>query len=47
MYTWWAFVRTTVGGFMRVTVQAPNQYQAQQMLMSMYGEKLISEAARG
>jgi hypothetical protein len=45
MYTWWAFVRTTVGGFMTVTIQAPTQYQAQQQLRLMYGSELISEAA--
>ncbi len=44
-YTWWANVSTGVGSFMRVTVQAPNQYQAQQMLKSLYGQQLISEAA--
>lgn len=45
MYTWWGLVRTTVGGFMRVTVQADNAYQAQQMLKSMYGSELMTEGA--
>jgi hypothetical protein len=45
MYTYWAFVRTVVGGFMRVTVQADNPYNAYQMLRAMYGNQLISEAA--
>jgi len=45
MYTWWAFVRTGVGGFIQVTVQAPTQYSAQQMLESMYGSNLSSNAA--
>ena len=45
MYTWFALVRTTVGGFMRVTVQADNQFYAQQMLESLYGDELISEAS--
>lgn len=45
MYTWFAMVRTTTGGFMRVTVQADNQYYAQQMLESMYGSELLTEAS--
>lgn len=45
MYTYWAFVRTVVGGFMRVTVQADNPYNAYQMLRAMYGNQLISESA--
>ena len=45
MYTWWGLVQTTVGGFMRVTVQADNAYQAQQMMKSMYGDKLLTEGA--
>ena len=48
MYTYWAFVRTVVGGFMRVTVQADNPYNAYQMLRAMYG-RIRSETmtARG
>lgn len=45
MQTYFAMVRTVVGGFMRVTVQADNPYNAYQMLKSMYGDKLISEHA--
>lgn len=45
MYTYWANVQTVVGGFMRVTVQADNPYQAYQILKNMYGEKLLSESA--
>lgn len=45
MYTYWAIVRTVVGGFMRVTVQADNAYNATQILKSLYGDKLISESA--
>ena len=45
MNTYWAFVQTVVGGFMRVTVQAPNPYQAQQQLQAQYNEKLLSYPA--
>ena len=45
MYTWWGLVKTTTGGFMRVTVQADNAYQAQEMMKSLYGEKLLTEGA--
>lgn len=45
MNTYWALVRTTVGGYIRVTVQADNPYNAYVMLKSMYGDKLISESA--
>lgn len=45
MVTWWAFVRTGSGAFMRVTVQAPTQWQAQEQLRAQYGNQLISEAA--
>lgn len=45
MQTWWAFVRTDVGAFMKVTVQAPDNWTATQMLREIYGDKLISEAA--
>ena len=43
-FTFWANVRTTTGGFMRVTVQAESPYHAMQMLRNMYGDNLISEA---
>jgi hypothetical protein len=45
MHTYWAFVRTGVGAFIRVTVQADNPYTATQMLKAMYGNKLISDCA--
>lgn len=44
MYTFWANVRTVTGGFMRVTVQAATPFHAKEMLLAMYGDKLISEA---
>lgn len=43
--TYWAFVQTVVGGFIRVTVQAPNHFHANQQLQAQYGGKLLSEAA--
>lgn len=45
MQTYWAIVRTVVGGSMRVTVRASNTYEATQMLRAQYGEKLITECA--
>ena len=45
MYTYWALVQTVTGGFMRVTVQADNPYNAYQMLLAMYGDRLLSESA--
>lgn len=45
MKTWWGLVRTTTGGFMRVTVQATNAYEAQVMMKSMYGKDLLTEGA--
>jgi hypothetical protein len=42
MQTYWANVRTTAGGFIRVTVQAPNPFVAMEMLKAMYGDKLMS-----
>jgi hypothetical protein len=45
MNTYWALVQTVPGGFMRVTVQADNPYNAYQMLLGMYGDRLISEHA--
>lgn len=45
MDTYWINVRTGVGTSMRVTVDAPNQWQAMQQLRAMYGsDKLIGEA---
>lgn len=43
--TWWANVRTGVGSFIQVKVQAPTQYNAQQILEAQYGDQLISNAA--
>lgn len=45
MNSYWALVRTVVGGFIRVTVQASDPYSAYQMLKAQYGDKLISESA--
>lgn len=45
MNTYWALVRTVAGGFMRVTIQADNPYNAYQMMRSMYGSQLLSESA--
>lgn len=45
MNTYWALVSTGVGSFIRVTIQADNQWNATQMLKSMYGSQLISESA--
>jgi hypothetical protein len=45
MNTYWAFVRTVPGSFMRVTVQADTPYNAYQMMKAMYGSLLISEYA--
>ena len=45
MNTYWALVETVPGGFMRVTVQADNPYNAYQMLLGMYGPRLLSESA--
>lgn len=44
MHTYWAFVRTGIGAFMRVTVQADSPYNAYQMLKALYGDQLISES---
>lgn len=45
MNTYWAFVRTVPGAFIKVTVQADNSYAAYQMLKAMYGDQLISDYA--
>lgn len=45
MNTYWAFVSTGIGSVIKVTVQAPNQYHAQQQLRAQYGSQLVSEAA--
>lgn len=45
MQTYWANIRTTAGGFIRVTIQAPNPFVATEMLKAMYGEQLLSDFA--
>lgn len=45
MHTYWAFVRTGIGAFMRVTVQADGPYNAYQMLKALYRDQLISDSA--
>lgn len=45
MYTWWAFVRTGVGTFIKVTVQADDCHTATVMLKNMYGSNLMTESA--
>lgn len=45
MYKWWAFVRTGLGTFIKVTIYADTQYQATEMLRNMYGDNLQCEAA--
>lgn len=45
MNTYFAFVRTVPGAFIRVTINADNPYNAYQMLKAMYGSQLISEFA--
>lgn len=44
MNTYWAFVSIDQGAFIRVTVQAPTPYIAEQMLKAMYGDKLKTHA---
>ena len=51
MHSWWFLYRTASGGIIRVTVQAPDGYSANQMARAQYGFKnsdgsgLISESA--
>lgn len=45
MHTYWAFVRTDVGAFTRVTIQADNPHNAYKLLKMLYGESLISQSA--
>jgi hypothetical protein len=45
MQTYWANVRTTAGGSIRVTIQAANPFVATEMLKAMYGERLLSDFA--
>lgn len=41
MRTYWANVRTTVGGFIKVDIQAPNPFMAREML----GDRRMSDFA--
>lgn len=45
MKSFWVFVRTVPGSFMRVVIQADNSYNAYQMAKAMYGNQLISSFA--
>ena len=45
MHTYWAFVRTGVGAFTRVTIQADNPHNAYKLLEMLYGENIISDFA--
>jgi hypothetical protein len=45
IYSYWAFVKTGTGSFIKVTVQAPNSYIAEQMLKNTYGSNLMTGAA--
>ena len=46
MQTCLANVRTTAGGFIRVTIQAPNPFLVTEMLKTMYGARLIRTSRR-
>jgi hypothetical protein len=41
MYKFTINVKTSSGGFIRVPIQAENQYQADQQARAMYGDKLL------
>ena len=51
MHSWWFMYRTASGGVIRVTVQAPDSYSANQIARAQYGFRnadgsgLISESA--
>lgn len=45
MQTYWGFIRNDGGGFIRVTVQAANAYNAQEILKALYGAKLFTQGA--
>lgn len=45
MKTYWAFVRTGMGGFTKVYVQADSPYNAEQILKNTYGSNLQSGPA--
>ena len=40
MNSYWAFVKTGTGSFIKVTVQAPNSYVAGEILKNTYGQNL-------
>jgi hypothetical protein len=42
MMTYWAFVKTGTGSFIKVTVQAPNPHVAGEILKNTYGQNLQS-----
>lgn len=46
MNTYWAFVRTGTGSFIKVYVNADNAYVAKEMLIGMYGDDLMTGAAQ-
>jgi hypothetical protein len=43
--TFWAHVKTGVGGFIKVTVQADNAYIAGEILKNTYGTNLMTGPA--
>lgn len=45
MNMYWVFVRIENGSFIKVTIRADNPYNAKQMLMAQYGDRLMSEPA--
>ena len=45
MRTFWALIRTSAGGIIRVTVQAENNFVAYEMMKATYGNQLISASA--
>ena len=44
-FTYWANVKTGIGGFIRVTVQAPNAFVAGEILKNTYGHNLMTGPA--
>ncbi len=45
MNTYWAFVQTVAGGFIRITVQADTSYSAYEIMKATYGNRLMSAYA--
>ena len=45
MRTWWVFVRTDGGGFMKALVYADNSWTAYQNAKALYGSALMSDNA--